>query len=140
MTSNDCMDRAISAPDLDCPLCGKMMPVWVWGETPIHICSKCNLISFEMDDLEALSKLQEVDDGMSQDISEACGEVPGTIKHLMKSGLDLYHCPGSTRVYAVDKTADLDGIMVGRTNCKLHSEKLNQLGQTYDQILNKLIL
>lgn len=137
MTTADCVDKAINAPDLICPLCGKSMTEWIVGDNPVHMCTKCNVLSFDLESLELLNRMKETDE-TNDEIAESCPYLEGNLRHLIKKDLHVYHCTGTNRIFAVDPSADLENMILNREDCRLQSEKLMKLGEAYDRILSRM--
>jgi len=138
VTSVECVDRAINAPDLTCPLCGKIMAEWIVGDNPVHICSSCNVLSFDLESIEILDNMELVESD-TEELFYSCPQLEGNLKFFKKDDLDIYHCSGTSRIFAIDRSADIENIIIDSEDCRLPSQKVSKLGKAYDNVITKII-
>jgi hypothetical protein len=52
MTSRNCLDLAVSCPDVMCPKCNKPYTAWVWKDNLLFTCPGCSEIGFNTNGLD----------------------------------------------------------------------------------------
>ncbi|MCU0798311.1 MAG: hypothetical protein MUC62_01395 [Candidatus Thermoplasmatota archaeon] len=136
MTTDECISRVLSSPDMKCPLCGKHLEVWIYGEVPLYRCSICGGLGFKVDPAmseEVLSK-----GGKTSEADSLC---PGCGKELMRSSM------GKLRL---DSCSICDWVFVENVeepplddeeeddNCSQYALALREIGRKYIMVISKL--
>ncbi len=135
LTTEECISRVLSSPDMKCPLCGKHLEVWIYGEVPLYRCSICGGLGFQID--HALTK-EVLAKGRSHPVSETC---PGCGGELIRSSigkLKLDSCAICEWVFVeggvepITEEEDEDG------NCSHYTATLVILGKMYEAVTSSL--
>ncbi len=135
LTTDECISRVLSSPDMNCPLCEKHLEVWVYGDVPLYRCSICGGLGFKIE--HALTK-----DVMKKGRRTAEPDVPcpGCGGELIRSSigkLRLDSCVGCDLVFvenAEGPPEEAEGDEDG--NCSQYMATLRMLGKRYEFVLS----
>jgi Zn-finger nucleic acid-binding protein len=135
MTSEECITKVLSSPDLKCPLCGKHLEVWVLDDVPLHRCSICGGLGMRPGRARMERIMAKAKTGAETD-----ARCPGCGSGMVKASLGKLRfdtCVGCDWVF-VEEGDELQTEEVEEgENCSHYAVTLRSIGKRYEFILSK---
>ena len=136
MTSEECLSKVLSSPDLKCPICQKNLEVWVYGEVPLYRCSICGGLGFKLGPSEITERTYEV-----RKVGDAICTCPGCGEDLRMYSLGKLKvdiCPGCEWAFLEDGGEPLVEEESDGEGCSHYESALRSLGKRYELVISNV--